>query len=166
MKKFIQEVSSVFKKILIEYSQQTKIYYRIVKLPESNDPYLYFQVVGTSVLLKALPENLMREGFFLNFETADVAIITHLGTKNELSKIKANSKRSIFKKVFRSKKTLFLVKKKDSDEDLEEKLASEIFEDKYFMRDITNQEALDIGYALAEEHYQEALDQKEKSAIE
>src|ERR1700677_4850504 len=77
--------------------KEAQPYYRVVKMPSENDNRVHFQIVGKNVVLNMSPEKIMRNDILLGFSKAEIVLITHLGTKNEVSLDYSLPKNKLFK---------------------------------------------------------------------
>lgn len=138
--------------------------FRLVRLPDDRDPHLYFQVVGKNVFAKMLPEEIMRDDLLLRFNKADIALITHLGTKNEIRAKEFDPGIRLFKIIkqfFKNGAAFFAIEKENGV--VEEFKATDIYSDSCMAAKIDGPDGMQIGYSVAEEHYQKILRLKEKS---
>jgi hypothetical protein len=153
--KIVEIFSGLFKDYREELSEKNETAYLIQKLPSLHDANIYFQIRGKNILLKMLPEKLMHAEFLMGFSKADIAIIIHLGTKNEMEQQQsANSKPKLFMRIAQQLfgaggKTKFLLKMHSKDE-LVETIPEEIMCNKKALNMLKGSEAALIGYAAAE----------------
>src|SRR3990167_3855506 len=82
-----------------ETENRQYISYRVTDFPCDQDPHIYFQLVGKNLGTKALPAELMHSDLLMGFSKADIAIITHLGTKKELEKEHAVTKPKLLARI-------------------------------------------------------------------
>ena len=152
-----QKIGEIFSGFLNDYrrelSDKKETAYVIEKLPARDDINIYFQIRGKNVLLKMPPEKLMHADFLMGFSKADIAIITHLGTKKELemhphatSKLYMRIAQQLFG---RGGKTKFLLKMPSQDE-LVEAIPEEVMCNKEALNMLEGSEAALVGYAAAE----------------
>ncbi len=137
-----------------EAAARTYKQYRITKKPDEADPHVYFQIAGKNLTLHALPEEIMHSDILLGFSKADIAIITHLGTKTELEKKYAEKKQTLLARIVqqifgKSGKTKFMVKLPEQDK-LVEAVPEEVMTNKEALGMFESHEAAMIGYAAAE----------------
>lgn len=151
--------------IRINKTEEENVYYRLVEplkysIGDWNKHEIDFQVVGKSVILKMLPEEIMRSKFLLGFCRADIVVITHLGTKNELclNDIEKTPRKKIFrilKQFFSLGKTVFVL---EHDNGLVRiSSASELVTDPDIIKNLDSIDAATIGYTAAEEHYKKRM---------
>lgn len=156
------EAKDYFKHLMITYraahalvkQKQEHALYRIAKLPEGTDKNVHFQIIGKSVILKMLPEEIMRQDILLGFSRAEIAIITHIGTKSELNHHHAKPRNNFFKiikQIFSNEKTLFLVEKEHGE--IAEYAANDLLSDSSLAEKFNGIDGIKIGYTAAEEHY-------------
>jgi len=161
---YIKKAMLPFQALLQGYLEAVKqahvAIYRVVKLPDNDDHRIHFQIVGEDVFLKMLPEEIMRDDMLMGFSKADIAVITHLGTKKEESKKKAgNIVSRIVRQIFGKKgKTQFLIENHDQDE-LVAKTPLELYHDESTKSAFSVEDALKIGYTAAQEYYQSVQDE-------
>ena len=138
--------------------------YRLLKLPTSEDSFVYFQIVNKRTTSKMLPEEIMRDNLLLHFSRADIAMITHIGTKNEMKTSFFKSENKVFrilKQLFSKGKTTFVIEKEEGV--VEEHAANDIYNNSEITEKLSGTDGVKIGYSVAEEHYNK-ISQLKKSA--
>jgi hypothetical protein len=128
--------------------------YRLLQLPNEKDPNVHFHIVNKRMTLKMLPEEIMKDSMLLQFSKADIALITHSGTKNELKaslSIHNNKAVKILKQFFQKGKTFFVIEKEEGV--VEEYAANEIYSDINITEKLSGTDGIKVGYSVAEEHY-------------
>ena len=139
--------------------QHADILYRVVKLPCPNDPKLQIQIIGKNLTIALKPEEVMRDDMLLGFNKADIAIITHLGTRQEAGVLPTSKPRTVSRIVQQlfGKKTKFVVE----DEQAQQHITSPeaLFNDPSTPKSFDTQDGMAIGYAAAEEQLQRKMAQ-------
>ena len=138
-------------------------YYRLLQLPTENDPHIHFQIINKRMKLKMLPEEIMKAPL-LQFSKADLAMITHIGTKNEMKAFFVKSENKVFrilKQLFSKGKTTFVIEKEEGV--VEEHAANDIYNNSEITEKLSGTDGVKIGYSVAEEHYNK-ISQLKKSA--
>lgn len=145
--------------------KQEQPFYRIVKMPDDFDKCIHFQIIGKGIHLKMLPEIIMRDNLLLFFSKADIILITHLGTKNELisqnDSLTKNKLFKILKQIIDKGRTYFVVEK--STGEISQYHAEDVYDDESLMNNFCSADAVKIGYTAAEEHYKKIESLKDKS---
>lgn len=151
--------------IKINKKEEENVYYRLVEPLDYfsgnwDKREIDFQVVGKSVILKMLPEEIMRSKILLGFCRADIAVIAHLGTKNELglNDIEKSPRKKIFKilkQFFNLGKTFFVLEHDNGLVHISS--ASELVTDPDIIKNLDSIDALTIGYTAAEEHFMKRM---------
>ena|SRR3990167_2565464 len=133
--------------------KQEKPIYRIVSLPTESNKNIHFHVIGTSAVLRKPPEEIMRDDLLLGFNRAEIAIITHLGTKNESVAHRGDihSSFKILKQSLKENKTMFVIEK-DTGE-LVECEASDLCKDTSMVNNFSGIDGMKIGYTASEEYH-------------
>jgi hypothetical protein len=148
--------SESIKKLLISYLipliKKEQAYYRIIAVLDKN--IIHFQINGKSTSLKMPAEKIMRDNLLFGFSRAEIALITHLGTKNEIEHHSQYPKSS----TFRITKELFIDnERKFFLESLEgEQLslsAIDLIGNEEMIKQFDGRDGVKLGYALAEEYY-------------
>lgn len=157
-KSLIESIHNFFKLSNQIYHNETmnrqNVTYRITNISNEDDPYIYFHFVGKNLGSKALPEEIMCSDFLLGFSKADIAIITHLGTKKELEKAYGKVKPKLWARIAqqlfgKGGKTKFMLKMPEQ-EQLVEAVPEEVMTNKEALNMLEGHEAAMIGYAAAE----------------
>lgn len=165
IKDYIKQLTALYQTAFaLSRSKQEQPFYRIVKLPDELEEKIYFQVVGTANVLKMLPEEIMRNDLLLGFSRVDIALITHLGTKNEVTAFSQQASKEgskffkVLKQIFTRGKTSFVFEK-DTGEVMECE-AHELYTDESVADRFSGKDAMKIGYSAAESHYQKISELK------
>lgn len=142
-----------------ETENRQYISYRVTDFPCDQDPHIYFQLVGKNLGTKALPAELMHSDLLMGFSKADIAIITHLGTKKELEKEHAATKPKLLARIAhqlfgKGGKTKFMLKFPEQ-EQLVEAVPEEVMTNKEALEMLESHDAAMIGYAAAENRFME-----------
>lgn len=155
-----KEFSSYMSKAIHLYAeeavQRQQNCYRIVEESTESNPCIYFQIIGKNVILKMLPEELMRSKYLMGFSKADISIITYLGARKEFENLqKPKLMTRIIRQLFHtSGKIKFLLKLPDQEE-LVEALPEEIMTNNSALNTLPGEDAAKIGFAAAENRYRE-----------
>ncbi len=162
---YIQKILRTLQTIMQSSASKTEeVRYRLVKLPSEADPYIHIQIINTRAISKLLPEKIMHDNMLLHFSKSDIALIAHLGTKNEVQKIAVKEKFSFYKIVKRlfnkDNTTSYLLEKEDNQ--MAEHSAEEIYRDEVLAEKLTGKDGMIVGYSVAEAHYQKVLKLKIK----
>lgn len=139
--------------------QANDILYRVVKLPCPNDPKLQIQIIGKNITLNLKPEEVMRDDMLLGFSKADIAIITHLGTRQEVGHVSA-AKPSAVKRIVQQlfgKKTEFVVEDQQTQHQIVSPEA--LFNDPNTAQSFNTADGMAIGYAAADAQWQRKIAQ-------
>lgn len=153
---YVKQLSSLYQSVFASrrYAEELP-FYRIIKLPDETDNRIFFQTVPTTNVLKILPEEIMRGDLLLGFNKADIAVITYLGAKNEISFQQISQKpRKLFRvltQLFIKGKTLFVIEK-DTGEVVKCE-ADKLYQDETIADCFVGKDAMKIGYSAAENHY-------------
>jgi len=143
--------------ISLSRNKEELAYYRIIDppamLPEEDVKKIFFQVVGTSLVLKSLPEDIMRDNLLFGFNRVDIAVITHLGTKNE-SRIfidinKTTENFQLIQEVIDNGNKRFIV---EQDGERHEYEASDLYEKSNIIKKLNGIDGMKIGFSIAEDH--------------
>ena len=129
-------------------------YYRIVKTPDEGDKRVFFQMVNKKVIIKMLPEEIMRDDLLLGFSRAEIAILVHLGTKNEVSTESIKFQNKIFKiikQIFSGGKTKFVIERENGE--TSEYAAGDLLNEPAVTEKLSGIDGVKVGYTAAEEHY-------------
>jgi hypothetical protein len=161
---YIRKFFKIFQ-MAAQFSQsaQEEIRYRLVQLPKDNDPYIYIQIINSRAISKLLPQEIMRDNMLMHFSRADIALITHLGTKNEVQQFVAKEKPAFYKilqRLFVKEKTAFVLEKEDHE--IATHSAEELYQNEALAEKLTGKDGMEVGYSVAEAHYQKILKLKIK----
>lgn len=130
-------------------SHRKEATYRLVEVEDKEGKcILTLQVIGKAITLQSSPEEILANDTWLDcFSPKDVRTITYYGTKGLHSSKKKITAKSL---SAGSSETVFEVKdiRKGS---ITQKTAGEISSDLEFLRDLTPEEAHQIGYVAAED---------------
>lgn len=135
-------------------TKEEQPYYRIVKMPDEDDKHVHFQMINKTLVLKMLPEEIMRDDLLLGFKRTEIAILAHLGTKNEIVKETTKQKSNFFKvikQIFSNGKTKFVIEKDNGE--VTEHAVNDLLNEPTIVDKLTGQDGVKIGYIAAEEHY-------------
>lgn len=121
--------------------------------------FLEVQIVGKNLYFRIPVGELMRSKLLMNFSKADIAIITHLGTKKELEKEQAKTKPKLLARIAhqlfgKGGKTKFMLKFPEQ-EQLVEAVPEEVMTNKEALEMLESHDAAMIGYAAAENRFME-----------
>lgn len=155
MHDYIKQIAILYR-VACDYlqSNQEKPYYRIIKVPSETDKNIHFQVIGKNLIFNMLPEKIMRDNILMGFSRADVATITHLGTKHEITSTLIKPQNKIFKiikEIFSGDKTKFIIEKEDGE--VVEHGANDLVNNLSITERLNGTDGIKIGYTAAEEHY-------------
>lgn len=126
--------------------------------PDKKNSFLV-QIVGTQTCFPIRPTELMHSSLLMGFSKADIAIITHLGTKKELEKTQADIKPKLLARIAhqlfgKGGKTKFMLKFPEQ-EQLVEAVPEEVMTNKEALDMLESHDAAMIGYAAAENRFME-----------
>ncbi len=150
-------LKSSFERILALYRKEVQArddhQYRIVEFIEHNTVAI-FQVVGKGILLKMPVRDLMRGDLLLGFRRADIAMLAHLGTQQELERKQSQASPRFLARIAhqlfgKGGKTKFMLKMPEQ-EQLVEAVPEEVMTNKEVLNMLEGHEAAMIGYAAAE----------------
>ena len=152
-------LNKIFRNYNDELSLLNGVQYRIVSLPTKDNPFLKFQLVGKKFVLKERPHKIMSSDFLMGFSKADIAIITHLGTKKELEREQAETKPKLLARIAhqlfgQGGKSKFMLKFPEQ-EQLVEAVPEEVMTNKKALEMLESHDAAMIGYAAAENRFME-----------
>lgn len=151
---YLNQIKLILKSLILSrqvIQQSQQVFYRIIKLPDDTDKRIHFQMIGKNITLKMSPEDIMRDDILLLFSKADIILITHLGTKNEIVPVSQNKFFKILRQIFNKGKTYFLVEK--STGEVSEYQAQDMYNDKSLANNFCGMDGIKIGYTVAEDHY-------------
>lgn len=155
LQQYKEQVIYLYKEIVRSSKNQTEIpHYRIVKMPDEHDKKISFQIINKNLIARLLPEELMRSDLLTHFSRTEIAIISHLGTKNELIKDAEKKKNNLFKVICQKLvfgKTKFFIEKENGE--VIEREAMKIIQDIDLIDKISGKDGVNIGYTAAQEHY-------------
>lgn len=164
MHNYAKQIISIYRAAFaLGQIKEEQPYYRIVKMPNEADRNIHFQVIGKNIVLSMLPEKIMRDHLLMGFSRADVAVITHLGTKQEITSELSGTQNKFFKiirQIFSSGKTKFVIEKESGE--VVEHVASELLDQPTIVEKLNGTDGLKVGYAAAEEHYEKLKNIKSK----
>ena len=148
-----------YNEIRKETSQSTL--YRLIEIKEKNDNQyeLSFQIIGKATIFKTTPEYILNNEKIIEFfSSKDISIITQLACK------KLNQpKNTILGKSFSQKMCKLLFRIKNINKNMiSEYTASDLFNNKEFIKELSPEDALAIGYVAAQEKQEEERDTIEK----
>ena len=128
--------------------------YRIVQLPCQKDPRIHFQLTGKSVHLAMTPDEIMRDDMLLGFSKADIALITHIGTRLELDKqpTKTGPVARIVRQLFDRKPKLVIAR--DDQNELQTHDPESLYNNPKTAEEFAAADTMQIGYAAAEAQLQ------------
>ena len=160
MTKKLSSIAEYISWLLQQYNEIRKetsplTLYRLVDVKEKNSDQceLSFQLIGKATIFKTTPEDILKNEKTIEFfSSKDICIITQLAYK------KLNQpKNTIIGKDFSEKlcKLLFRIKNKNM---INEYTASDLFNNKEFIKELSPEDALAIGYVAAKEKQEEERD--------
>ncbi len=157
-----QNIFTLFTKIFrqeLGRNNELQVSYRIINLPTEKDTHVHFQIIGKGIVLKMTPAKIMRDEMLMGFSKADIALITHYGTKAEYQ-AESNKKRGILSRIvqqlFGDKQSAFLIHDAEQEKVIE-KTAQELYFDPSTKERFSSADALVIGYSAAEERYRQLV---------
>lgn len=154
MQQYKKQIVSLYKEIIrLDKVKQENPHYRIVKMPNEKDKKISFQLINKNLVMQMLPEEIMRSELLIHFNRVEIAVISHLGTKNEFMMEMVNSKNNfkVIKQSFSCGKTRFVLEKENGE--VIEREATKLVSDSELINKISGEDAVKIGYTAAEEHY-------------
>lgn len=154
----IDYISFLLKKYGELQKNQMKNTFRVASIKKSaGDTKIIFQVIGKSTFMECSPsEILSNDAFIERFSHRDVQKITLAYVQEETLKNNQDPHPNLqlIRQEFNLNdgRTTFLLRDKEGNSTL--KTASEISKDKKIIKDLTQQDALNIGYIAGYEHSQ------------
>lgn len=156
---FMDSISSFVKKLSETQQLQSKNTFRVAGINSTaEDVKIIIQVIGKSTFMKCTPEEILsNDAFIEQFSKKDIQKIAHSYTQNENIKLKKKTATNL-KLVSQEfnifdRKTNFTLE--DSKGNTTRKSAKEITLDKKIIKQLNQEDALNIGYIAGHEHSQD-----------